>query len=108
MRSTAREPRVPDRPARAPARSWLSRHRVALVVPLLSLASALRLLPVRQLPTDVAGTNTDVNALQARARRANELTWLRADVCAIALPARSSPRSDLVHEKDRLRTGGDA
>src|SRR4051812_21942569 len=100
--------RHPSRGRRASTWRRPSRHLLALMVPLVGLIGAILLLPVRQLPTDDAGTNADVNGLQARARRADDLTWLRAELGPHTWPVGISTRSDVVHEKDRLRASGDA
>jgi hypothetical protein len=86
--------------------SWRSPFR--RVLPLVGIIGALSLIPVSQLPTDDAGTNADVNGMQARARRADDLGWLRSALGVGTWPSGIETRSDMVHEKDRLRASGDA
>src|SRR5215207_9713702 len=102
-----RDERAPTRET-GPAWHWSSHHLFSLGVPLVGLVCALSLAPVSRLPTDEIGTSADVNGLQARARRADDLTWLRAELGTAAWPAGVDTRSDLVHEKDRLRASGNA
>jgi hypothetical protein len=98
----------PDRRRRASAWIWPARTHLSVVVPLVGLVGALLLFPVGQPPADDAGTTGDVNGLQARATRADDLAWLRAELGAVAWPPGTATRSDIVQEKDRLRATGDA
>lgn len=78
-----------------------------LVISLTGIIGACSLIPMRQLPTDEVGTNADVNGMQVRARRADDLTWLRAELRTTTWPSGAGTRSDVVHEKARLRASGD-
>src|SRR5215207_6853680 len=106
--STASQSRGSGRHAPAPAGNGACRRRFALLVALIGLVGMLGLLPAHLRPTDDVGTSPDVDALQARARHADDLAWLRAQMGAVSWPAGMPTRSDLVHQKDRLRARGDA
>jgi hypothetical protein len=88
---------------------WRSplRRVLLLLIPMIGIMGTMSWAPARLLPNDDAGTNADVNGMQVRARRAEDLTWLRAELGTVNWPSYADTRSDVVHEKDRLRTSGD-
>ena len=45
--------------------------------------------------------------MQGWTRRAESLTWLRADLGTTSWPPGADARADVVREKDRLRASGD-
>src|SRR5215212_10113969 len=100
--STALTPPGSGRHAHAPAARWPARRRFALLALLMGMVGVLCLLPSRPPAADNVGMNADVDALQARTGRADDLAWLRAEMGTVGWPAGRPTRSELVREKDRL------
>ena len=104
--AVGRGARVSKRPSPSSWRSPLS-LALFLVIPLVGIIVASSLAPMNQLPTESVGTDADADRMQGWARRAESLTWLRAELGTTSWPPGADTRADVVHEKDRLRTSGD-
>jgi hypothetical protein len=77
------------------------------LIPIVGLAVGLAFVPAGEVRTGDVGTDTDVAGLRTQASRANDIDWLRAELSGVVWPADAVSRSQVAHEKERLRSDGD-